>query len=35
VRFRRYREDGEIEIQGDHVAKVAGELQRMGYRVRG
>lgn len=26
--------DGEIEIQGDHVAKVAAELQRMGYRVR-
>lgn len=26
--------DGEIEIQGDHVAKVAAELQKMGYRVK-
>lgn len=26
--------DGEIEIQGDHVAVVAGELERLGYRVR-
>lgn len=26
--------DGEIEIQGDHVAKVAAELQRLGYRVK-
>jgi translation initiation factor 1 len=26
--------DGEIEIQGDHAAKVAAELQRLGYRVR-
>ena len=26
--------DGEIEIQGDHVAKIAGELQKMGYRVK-
>jgi translation initiation factor 1 len=25
--------DGEIEIQGDHVAKVAAELQRLGYRL--
>ena len=27
--------DGEIEIQGDHVAKIAGELQKLGYRVKG
>ncbi|MBV8545610.1 MAG: translation initiation factor [Acidobacteria bacterium] len=26
--------DGEIEIQGDHVAHVAAELERLGYRVR-
>jgi len=26
--------DGEIEIQGDHVARVAAELDRLGYRVR-
>jgi translation initiation factor 1 len=26
--------DGEIELQGDHVAKVKGELEKMGYRVR-
>ena len=26
--------DGEIEIQGDHLARVAAELQRLGYRVR-
>ncbi|HEX6096305.1 MAG TPA: stress response translation initiation inhibitor YciH [Thermoanaerobaculia bacterium] len=26
--------DGEIEIQGDHVAKIAGELQKLGYRVK-
>jgi translation initiation factor 1 len=26
--------DAEIEIQGDHVAKVTGELQKMGYRVK-
>jgi translation initiation factor 1 len=26
--------DGEIEIQGDHVARVAAELERLGYRVR-
>ena len=26
--------DGEIEIQGDHLAKVKGELERLGYRVR-
>jgi translation initiation factor 1 len=26
--------EGEIEIQGDHAAKVAAELQRLGYRVR-
>jgi translation initiation factor 1 len=26
--------DGEIEIQGDHVAKVAAELERLGYRVK-
>jgi translation initiation factor 1 len=26
--------EGEIEIQGDHVAKVGEELRRMGYRVK-
>jgi len=26
--------DGEIEIQGDHVARVVGELRRLGYKVR-
>jgi translation initiation factor 1 len=26
--------DGEIEIQGDHVTKVAEELRKMGYRVK-
>ncbi|HET8798497.1 MAG TPA: hypothetical protein VFO89_12455 [Thermoanaerobaculia bacterium] len=26
--------DGEIEIQGDHAAKVAAELRRLGYKVR-
>jgi translation initiation factor 1 len=26
--------DGEIEIQGDHVAKIAAELQKTGYKVR-
>jgi len=26
--------DGEIEIQGDHAAKVVAELQRLGYRVK-
>lgn len=26
--------DGEIEIQGDHTAKVAAELEKLGYRVR-
>ncbi len=26
--------DGEIEIQGDHVAKVADELRKLGYRVK-
>lgn len=26
--------DGEIEIQGDHVERVAAELQARGYRVR-
>ena len=26
--------DAEIEIQGDHVATVAAELQKLGYRVR-
>lgn len=25
--------DREIEIQGDHAAKVAAELQRLGYRL--
>ena len=27
--------DGEVEIQGDHVAKIALELQKLGYRVKG
>lgn len=26
--------DAEIEIQGDHVVRVAEELERLGYRVR-
>lgn len=26
--------DGEIEIQGDHVDRVAGELRKLGYKVR-
>ena len=26
--------EGEIEIQGDHAAKVVAELERLGYRVR-
>ena len=26
--------DGEIEIQGDHVAKIAAELEKLGYRVK-
>src|SRR5688572_26792005 len=26
--------DAEIEIQGDHAAKVADELKKLGYRVR-
>ena len=26
--------DGEIEIQGDHVAKVKMELEKLGYRVK-
>lgn len=26
--------DAEIEIQGDHVARVTSELQKIGYRVR-
>lgn len=26
--------DGEIEIQGDHVAKVKAELEKLGYRVK-
>lgn len=26
--------EDEIEIQGDHVAKVVAELQKLGYRVR-
>ena len=26
--------DDEIEIQGDHVAKVAAELEKLGYRVK-
>jgi translation initiation factor 1 len=27
--------DGEIEIQGDHAARVAAELQKIGYRTKG
>jgi translation initiation factor 1 len=26
--------DDEIEIQGDHAARVAAELERLGYRLR-
>jgi translation initiation factor 1 len=26
--------DGELELQGDHVAKVKGELDKLGYRVK-
>jgi translation initiation factor 1 len=26
--------DGEIEIQGDHVARVAEDLRKVGYRVK-
>ena len=26
--------DGEIEIQGDHAARVADELRKLGYRVK-
>jgi translation initiation factor 1 len=26
--------DGEIEIQGDHVARVKAELEKLGYRVK-
>jgi translation initiation factor 1 (eIF-1/SUI1) len=26
--------EGEIEIQGDHVVRVAAELEGLGYRVR-
>ena len=26
--------DGEIELQGDHVAKVKGELEKLGYRIK-
>ncbi|HEV7765795.1 MAG TPA: translation initiation factor [Thermoanaerobaculia bacterium] len=26
--------DAEIEIQGDHLARVKGELEKMGYRVK-
>ena len=26
--------EGEVEIQGDHLARVATELERLGYRVR-
>jgi len=27
--------DGEIEIQGDHAARIVAELQKMGYRTKG
>lgn len=26
--------DGEIEVQGEHLSVVAGELRKLGYRVR-
>ncbi|HUP62085.1 MAG TPA: stress response translation initiation inhibitor YciH [Thermoanaerobaculia bacterium] len=26
--------DGEIEIQGDHAARIAEELRKLGYRVK-
>jgi translation initiation factor 1 len=26
--------EGEVEIQGDHVARVADELRKLGYRVK-
>lgn len=26
--------EGEIEIQGDHVARITAELQKLGYRVK-
>jgi translation initiation factor 1 len=26
--------EGEVEIQGDHVARIADELKKLGYRVR-
>ncbi|MEA2240212.1 MAG: translation initiation factor 1 [Thermoanaerobaculia bacterium] len=26
--------DGEIEIQGDHAARVSSELERLGYKIR-
>ncbi len=26
--------DGEIEIQGDHVPRIADELRKLGYRVK-
>ena len=26
--------EGEVEIQGDHVARIAEELKKLGYRVR-
>lgn len=26
--------DGEIEIQGDHLARVRAELEKLGYRVK-
>lgn len=26
--------EGEIEIQGDHVARIAEELRKLGYRVK-
>lgn len=26
--------DGEIEIQGDHVTRLASELEKLGYRVK-
>jgi translation initiation factor 1 len=26
--------DGEIELQGDHLARVKSELERLGYRVK-
>ena len=31
---KKRRADGEIEIQGDHAARVKAELEKLGYRVK-